>query len=150
MVNYERPAFDSETAERLAKPRKGAAALERKENRKAVEAAEESEKRKVRARDQRCRWPHCEHCRRFKGLRLDCAHVVRAKGMGGDHGTVSTAADMMLLDQFTHADQEQHRRDVRPLTVEGTAGPCEFWAEDDNGKLYLVARELAPFRYERD
>jgi hypothetical protein len=134
----------------IPKPARGASWVARRETRKQIESAEEAEKRKVRARDGRCRWPHCENCRAYKP-RLEVAHVCGAKGMGGDRGVRSSAEQMMLLDFVTHGEQEAHRRDVRPLTAEGTAGPCEFWKNDKPGDpLYLVARELAPFVYERD
>ncbi len=134
----------------LRKPAKGSALIARKTKRKAIEADEDRHKAIVRKRDRICRWPHCKNCRSFKP-RLEVAHVVRAKGMGGDHGTVSEPKDMMLLDFITHGEQEQHRRDVIPIQAElGTDGPCEFWMEDEAGEMVLVARELSPFRYERD
>lgn len=134
------------------KPPKGTSLIESRERRKATVAAEEREKDKVRRRDRVCRWPNCENCKAYKP-RLEVAHL-EAKGMGGDHGTVSTADQMMLLDFLTHqggkSSLEQHGRMIVPLTDAGTDGPCEFWASDENDQLYLVARERAPFVYERD
>lgn len=122
------------------------------DRRKAIKAHEDREKKLVRARDQKCRWPFCEYCRELKP-RLEVAHVV-AKGMGGDHGERSTADQMMLLDYLTHQDGpgslEQHGRRIEPLTDQGTNGPCAFWRIGDDGREYLVARETAPFIYERD
>ena len=136
----------------LQKPHKGASLIERRTRRKETVAREDAEKAKVRARDRICRWPRCENCRRFKP-RLEVAHH-RAKGMGGDHGTRSTADQMVLLDVLTHqggpSSLEQHGRRIEPLTPLGTSGPCEFWSQDDAGDWYLVARERAPFVYERD
>ena len=133
------------------KPQKGSALRERKERRKEIVAAEDANKAEVRRRDGRCRWPFCAYCRRYKDLALQVAHVVEAKGIGGDPMLVrSKVEDMMLLDPLTHAEQERHERDVVPLTDRGTSGPCEFWVEDEQGKKYLVARETAPFIYERD
>jgi hypothetical protein len=131
------------------KPEKGSGFIARKQKRKDLVKAEDAAKAIVRADDKICRWPKCENCRAYKPP-LEVAHVVRAKGMGGDHGTVSTPADMMLLDKLTHAQQETHRKDVVALTDRGTRGPCEFWATDENDRMYLVARESAPFIYERD
>jgi hypothetical protein len=120
-----------------------------RKRRAAVAAAEERNKTLVRKRDRGCRWPHCANCKAFKPA-LHVAHVCGAKGMGGDHGEKSTPDQMMVLDAVTHDEQEQHRRDVRPLNaVEGTNGPCEFWKKD-NGVWFLVAREVAPFVYARD
>jgi hypothetical protein len=121
-----------------------------RKRRAAVAAAEERNKTTVRKRDGRCRWPDCANCRTYKPA-LHVAHVCGAKGMGGDHGELSQPAQMMVLDAVTHQEQEQHRRDVVPVNaIEGTNGPCEFWAKDAEKRWYLVAREVAPFVYERD
>lgn len=136
---------------RLQKPAKGSGLIARLTRRRDAKASEESEKDTVRRRDRICRWPHCEHCKRFKP-RLEVAHL-RAKGMGGDHGVRSTADQMVLLDYLTHQGEdglERHGREIVPLTAAGANGPCEFWATDANGQRYLVAREVAPFVYERD
>lgn len=134
------------------KPEKGSSLMERRERRRAIVASEEAEKATVRARDRRCRWPQCEQCRKWQP-RLEVAHLD-AKGMGGDHGTVSTADAMILLDWLTHqsgpSSLEQHGRKIVPLTDQGTNGPCEFWMHDPKDGWYLVARERAPFVYERD
>lgn len=123
--------------------------LEGRKRRKAIVDAEEREKLKVRKRDKQCRWPYCENCRAWKP-RLDVAHVCGAKGMGGDHGARSTADQMMFLDAVTHSEQEQHKREIVPLTDHGTDGPCEFWLLDDAGEWCLIARERALFYYEKD
>jgi hypothetical protein len=133
------------------KPAKGSALIERKERRKDIEAREDAEKNAVRHDDGRCRWPHCENCRRYKP-RLEVAHL-NAKGFGGDHGLRSDRTQMILLDYLTHQGGdglEQHGRRIVPLTERGTRGPCEFWRNDPRDGWYLVARETAPFAYERD
>lgn len=133
------------------KPSRGTSLIESRERRKAVVAFEEGEKDRVRARDKRCRWPQCENCKRYQP-RLEVAHV-RAKGQGGDHGTRSSADQMILLDFLTHQGDdglERHQREIVPLTEKGTRGPCEFWATGEDGQLYLVAVEYAPFCYVRD
>lgn len=136
----------------LRKPIKGDFLLERKERRKTIDDAEDEQKAIARRRDGRCRWPKCEVCRRYKDIPLEVAHVLQAKGMSGDRtGERSTADKLMLLDRITHAAQERHEKRIEPLDPErGTFGPCEFWSEDENGQPYLVAREVAPFIYERD
>lgn len=133
------------------KPAKGSGFIAAKTRRKKIVGAEDAEKDAVRDADRRCRWPHCENCRSYRP-RLEVAHAT-AKGMGGDHGTRSDRTQMILLDYLTHqgADGlEQHGRRIETLTEAGTRGPCEFWAKDERGEWYLVARELAPFIYERD
>ena len=123
--------------------------LEGRKRRKAIVDAEDREKTKVRKRDRVCRWPYCENCKAWKPP-LEVAHVCGAKGMGGDHGERSTADQMMLLDRITHSEQEAHKRDVVPLTDQGTDGPCGFWVLDGKGEWCLLARERAPFYYEKD
>jgi hypothetical protein len=133
------------------KPIKGSARLERLERRKAVEAEEDANKAQVRRRDQRCRWPHCAFCKRYKNLIPQVAHVVRAKGMGGDPTLVrSQPQHMMLLDPLTHGEQEAHKRDVVPLTDQGTDGPCAFFLIDECGERTLVAEETSIGIYRRD
>ncbi len=140
---------DEELREKLKKPPKGAYWMKRRDDRKALVKQENDAKAEVRRLDVRCRWPHCAYCRTYKPP-LEVAHVVRAKGMGSDHGSVSTPAHLMLLDRLSHSDQEANKRDVRPLTEQGTRGPCEFWQWTPADGWFLVARESAPFRYERD
>jgi hypothetical protein len=73
--------------------------------------------------------------------------------MGGDGGVRSTADQMVLLDYLTHQGAnglEQHGRQITPLTSAGTNGPCDFWATDEQGRWYLVARETSIGIYERD
>lgn len=133
------------------KPARGTALIERKERRKAVEAFEDREKQIVRLRDRRCRWPRCANCKAFKP-RLEVAHM-RAKGFGGDHGTRSTADQMVLLDFLTHQGHdglEQHGRKIEPLTPEGTNGPCAFFIADGVGGWILIAEETAIGVYRRD
>lgn len=130
------------------KPEKGTALIQRRKRQKAARADEDAAKDIVRARDVRCRWPHCENCRIYKP-RLEVAHI-QAKGAGGPN----VPENMMLLDYLTHqggtSSLEQHGKRIEPLTAAGTNGPCEFWATDENDQWYLVARERAPFLYERD
>ena len=137
----------------LPKSPKGTVYKDARTRRKAIVAAEETAKQIVRRRDGRCRWPQCANCADFKP-RLEVAHLD-AKGFGGDHGTVSSPEQMILLDFLTHQSGvdslEQHGRRIVPLTADGTSGPCEFWQQDQRtGEWYLVARERAPFLYERD
>ena len=121
------------------KPLKGSALRERRDRQRAIRAHEDREKAKVRRRDVICRWPSCENCRRYKP-RLEVAHLA-GKGMGGDHGERSTAANMMLLDYLTHQDgtdslHAQTRR-IEPLTDQGTDGPCRFWRLTEAGWLVI-------------
>lgn len=133
------------------KPAKGTARAKRVEKRVKVETKESSEKTKVRLRDgYTCRWPHCD-CRQRRD-RIEVAHLDD-KGMGGDHGTRSHASQMITLCLARHQGKPSlHSGDLKvvPLTDEGTKGPCEFWATDENDQWYLVAREREPFVYERD
>ena len=117
-----------------------------RQKRKAIADHEERQKTIVRKRDgYRCRWPKCERCEQWHPP-IEVAHVIAAKGMGSSTKAQSAADRLMCLCRLTHQLQEQHRLDVRPLTPEGTDGPCEFWAMDERG-WYCVATEVAPFIY---
>lgn len=108
--------------------------MERRERRKAVDAFEDAEKRKVRLRDGFCRWPACDYCRRF-APQTEVAHL-KAKGRGGDHGVRSTAAQMILLCRLRHQGPiSLHSGDCRisPLTSRGTDGPCIFEMQTEAG-----------------
>ncbi len=128
----------------FTKPAKGSYILERRAKRKAIEAHEEAQKRKVRQRDKTCRWPGCE-CQRVKGIRLEVAHLDD-KGMGGDHGERSTADQMILLCFLRHQGQPSlHSGDLKiePQTELGTYGPCDFYARNEAGRLELIASETS-------
>lgn len=135
------------------KPAKGAAAMERKERRRGVEDAEEANKAEVRKRDKKCRLPHCPYCKRYKGLTLHCAHVIAAKGYGGDSTLIrSQPNQMMQLCSLAHGAQEQHVWDVVPLTDRGTDEICDFYLVEDvydpetsaySTRRLLWAREVA-------
>lgn len=121
------------------KPERGTALKERRTKRKTVRDHETDEKREVRLRDRKCRWPHCSNCRKWKP-RLEVAHLD-PKGQGGDHGVRTSADRMILLDYLTHqgADGlERHERKIEPLTKRGTNGPCAFfvkvWSETRKGE----------------
>jgi hypothetical protein len=116
------------------KPAKGSVLIARKERQKAIRAHEDAEKRKVRARDVRCRWPACPNCAAYKP-RLEVAHLAD-KGMGGDHGRRSTADQMMLLCFLTHQGPHSlhaQTRRIEPLTSRGADGPCRFWELREEG-----------------
>lgn len=134
------------------KAAKGTSWMAARERRKEAKAFEDGEKDKVRKRDKVCRWPHCEHCKGPVRPRLEVAHL-RAKGYGGDHGTRSSADQMILLDFLTHQSGpeslEQHGRRIEPLTSAGTNGPCAFFRIGEDGREYMVAEELSvggPYR----
>jgi hypothetical protein len=113
-------------------------ALERHERRLKREKFEREEKAKVRRRDRKCRWPHCE-CQAMRA-RPEVHHVNR-KGSGGDHGLRSTADQMLLLCYAKHQGPvSQHSGDceIVMLTAAGTDGPCEFFE-----KGVSVGREIA-------
>lgn len=133
-----------------AKPARGSGLIARHKAKAETKAYEEAQKRDVRARDRRCRWPNCENCKQFKP-RLEVAHLD-AKGQGGDHGVRSAASMMILLDFLTHQGElglERHERKIEPLTSRGTAGPCafyvKFWSETKKGEWIwrCVGREVA-------
>lgn len=118
----------------LLKPKKGTALMERKERRRDRRASEEKNKAIARKRDWKCRLPHCPYCQEFGKTQgaLQVAHVIHAKGSGGDpEGIRSPHNLLMLLCPLAHAAQEAHDWVVDPLTDKGTDGPCAFWLVED-------------------
>ena len=116
--------------------------MARRDRRRAIEAHEDAEKRKVRVRDRVCRWPNCPECRRYKS-RLEVAHLD-AKGIGGDHGERSTADRMVLLCMLVHqGPRSLHSGDrrIEPLTVAGANGPCAFYEADEQRGWIVVGIE---------
>lgn len=123
---------------------------ERAEKRETRESFEETEKRKVRKRDPICRWPRCD-CGKHR-LRLEVAHIEN-KGSGGDHGRRSSAAQMVRLCVRRHQGPVSlHSGDleIEYLTPERANGPLAFYQRGEDGKLFMVAQETAPFVYLRD
>lgn len=118
-----------------AKPAKGTALIERKERRRDRRQSEADQKAEARTRDSaRCRLPHCPYCQEYGKSQLvpQVAHVIQAKGQGGDpEGIRSTADKLMVLDPLAHAAQERHEWDVEPLTEKGTNGVCAFYLLED-------------------
>ena len=117
--------------------------MERKDRRKAIDAFEDAEKRKVRLRDVICRWPDCEDCRRYK-TRLEVAHL-EAKGMGGDKSSLRSVASKMILCCFLvhQGPRSLHSGDRRitPLTEHGTNGPCSFEMATEAGWITVFVEE---------
>lgn len=129
------------THQTFPKPVRGSYLRERRESRRAVEAAEKANKAKVRARDRGCRWPGCE-CRRLK-LPTEVAHL-EDKGMGGDHGERSDPSNMIELCVERHRGTPSlHSGDLRiePKTSDGANGPCDFYARSGSGRMEMVASE---------
>lgn len=129
-VEYEPDVFPLRARGPIAKPAKGDFKLDRKTTRAGITKQEEAHKARAKKRDGKCRLPFCPWCRAFKDTPMadQAAHVLRAKGMGGDPSLeVSQPEDLMRLDPFAHAAQERHEWAVEPLTEHGTNGPCEFY-----------------------
>lgn len=109
-------------------------------------AHEEREKKKVRLRDRRCRFPRCG-CHKLK-LRLEVSHSGGHKGMGGNpSGDRSLAESMVLLCVTRHQDSltSVHRGTIRTvyLTDRSYAGPVAWLV--DSGTLARY-RHLLPAR----
>jgi hypothetical protein len=144
------PDLTEEQLERLRKPAKGSALLDRRDKRAQIKAHEATEKAKVVKRDglKACRLvPTCQEREKFETAHLD------DKGMGGDHGN-RTSADRMIRSCFFHhqGPWSLHSNDLRVdcLTPEGTDGPVEVWARDEHQQWYLLKRETAVNVVERD
>lgn len=110
------------------KPERGSAKLARQTSRGDVEKKIDANGRIAKKRDGKCRLPFCPWCAAFKEQVNDAAHVIAAKGMGGDPSLdVSQPEDLMRLCRLSHRSQEKHEWGVQPLTTAGTNGLCEFY-----------------------
>ena len=145
------PDLSAEEVQRLQKPPKGTARLERRERRADIRAHETAEKAKVRVRDGAayCRLvPHCTEREWFETAHLD------DKGMGGDHGNRTTADTMVRACGFHHQGAwSLHSGDlwVEYQTPLKANGPIEVWGRHpETGETYLVGRERAVGVWERD
>lgn len=125
-IDYARPAFDPDLAERLRKPAKGSAVLARKKARADDRQHEKDVKAEITRRDgaKVCRLdPNCPHVK--AGIRVEGVHLD-SKGMAGDHG-VRTSPELMLRGCLIHHQgvrsiHSGHLR-VKFLTDKGTNGP---------------------------
>lgn len=108
------------------KPSRTARKREALESRRDAVRAEMAEKRKVRARDRRCRFPLCG-CGPMR-LRLEVSHDFH-KGMGSKGG-VSLASLMVLLceHRHQHGAVSRHKGTLRAkyLTPDGYDGPVAW------------------------
>lgn len=134
-------------AERLKKPARGAAKLDRIVRKRKADDREDREKTKVRKRDGHCRWPHLdpdarELCRR---TRTEVAHLTH-KGMGGDPRTIRSRAPLMIRVCCHQGPGSLHSGDrkVQFLSPQKADGPLAFLERRGREKWAEVARELWP------
>jgi hypothetical protein len=146
------PITPDDLAERLKKPARGSAILDREDAAAKAEAIERREKTAAKKRDGRCRWPEKHTCR---GGALEAAHIKDASLMGP-----MEAANLVTVCPWIHrrGPESIHGKQlkVEAETARGAYGPLSFWRQtrefDALGQpvYFLIAREIAPFRYERD
>lgn len=151
------PYLTDRKASAMPKPQKGSARLERTTNRAKWEKEEAANKKAAKGRDKQCRLPFCpwclEHRRRGRTILLHGAHVLAAKGMGGDPSLIRSQVDqLMALCGPAHMAQEHGEIDVEPLTDKGTDDACAFYlvrdvidrqTDDVKTERVLWAREKA-------
>lgn len=112
----------------LDKPARGTAKLARQHDRGELEKKLDLNGRIAKKRDGTCRLPFCPWCKAFEHQVHDAAHVLEAKGMGGDPTLeVSQPEDLMRLCRLAHRSQEKHEWGVAPLTTAKTNGVCAFY-----------------------
>jgi hypothetical protein len=142
MPNYARPEFSPCDP----KPSRGSLILEREAAAAKALEIERREKAAAKKRDGRCRWPEKHTCR---GGELEAAHIEDAS-LGGalDRQNLVTLCPWVHRRGPASIHGKQLRIDVE--TERGADGPLSFWRKGENGVFFLVARETAPFRYERD
>jgi hypothetical protein len=146
--NYERPAFSPCDP----KPSRGARILAKEEADARDLKIEREAKGEAKKRDGRCRWPEKHKCR---GGDLEAAHIEDAST-----GGLMEPANLVTLCPWYHrrGPESIHGKQIKveKETEHGAIGPLSFWRQtgefDELGQptYYLVARETAPFVYERD
>jgi len=144
--DYRRPPFPGSQF----KPPRGSRLLEREKAEQRAAQAEQAVSREVKRLDGRCRWPERHTCRGG----LEAAHL-HDKSIGGD----TTINALITLCVWIHrrGPESVHGKqlEVRPLTAQGTRGPCGFYRkhyrEGRRGEYVwrLVAQESAPGVVER-
>jgi len=133
------------------KPSRGTALLEREHRKAALKAEEDAVIADAKRLDGfRCRWPEQHKCRGG----LEGAHVFLHRGMGGNPaGDRTTVEAILTVCAWIHRrgpesiDGKQLK--VEAETAQGTRGPCAYYRSTPDG-WHMVARERAPFIYERD
>jgi hypothetical protein len=130
---------------KFPKPQRGSRVLAKEQADAEAATIEKREKGAAKKRDGRCRWPEAHKCR----LGLEAAHIQDAS-LGGpmDRRNLVTVCAWLHRrgPESIHGKQLQ----VRCETADGAQGPLSFWRQQLDGSYYLVAREIALFRYERD
>lgn len=146
------PITEADIAERLKRPLRGQRILDKEEAEAEALELERIQKGLTKRRDGRCRWPEKHTCR---GGELEAAHIQDAS-TGGE----MDAANLVTVCPWIHrrGPESIHGKQlkVEKETARGAWGPLSFWRQtgdfDELGQptYYLVARETAPFRLERD
>lgn len=138
--------------ERLKKPARGSLVLQREQDEKAADKKEREAKASTKARDgYRCRWPEKHICR--KGL--EAAHIVDAS-LGGEMEPENLITVCGWIHRRGPESIHGKQLKVEKETQAGAKGALSFWRQtgefDTLGQptYYMVKREIAPFRYERD
>lgn len=136
----------------LQKPSRGSAILAREQAVAEADAIERREKAAAKKRDGRCRWPEPHKCR---GGELEAAHIIDAS-LGG----AMASGNLVTVCPWIHrrGPESIHGKQlkVEAETERGAWAALSYWRQtgafDALGQTtyYLVAREIAPFRYERD
>lgn len=128
------------------KPPRGQRVLDKEDSDAKAKSRELEVKKVVRLRDARCRWPEKHKCR----LGYECAHVKDAS-LGGE----MVAENLILVCAWIHrrGPESIHGKQLRVEVdaIDPLRGPLfTFWKQDGAGAYYLIARETAPFEFERD
>lgn len=146
------PITEADIRERLKKPARGSAILEREKAQAEALAIEKREKGIAKKRDGRCRWPEKHVCR---GGELEAAHVKDAS-LGGEMDSKNLVTVCPWIHRRGPESIHGKQIKVEAETERGAWAALSFWRQtgefDELGQptYYLVAREIAPFRLERD
>lgn len=127
------------------KPVRGQLVLDREAERADLAKIEDREKKAARRRDGGCRWPEKHKCR---GL-LEAAHI-RDASLGGDMDRRNLVTLCAWLHRRGPVSVHGKQLRVEAETSAGADGPLAFYQQGVDGRMYLVAREIAIRQYEKD
>lgn len=124
------------------KPARGTHWLDGRKRRAERKAFEDAVIAEAKARDgHRCRVPWCEHM--GKKPRLEGAHFIQHRGMGGDPSGGRTRRDLILTTCFIHHAEIDKARTLRvePQTAQNADGPCDYLRENERGEWEIFGSE---------
>lgn len=128
------------------KPLRGSRVLAKEADDAAFLALERRVKTAVKKRDGRCRWPEKHKCR----CGLEAVHVKDASLLGPMIEWNLVTFCGWIHRRGPESIHGKQLKVIRETPKDAKVPLFSFWRQDDRGEYFLIAREIAPFVYERD